>query len=251
MGLWCGQAVLPFPSFDLVFLFHLLGQVALALVTFFVLSLLSLLFFFCFSFLPFHLDLFGFGVFVPFRRLLFCAFALTTSSSFIRDFLLPPGSGVLRRSCLLFFFFEVFLSAFEISFSSRPFFFFGGEVWLGPSVFGPVLGSVDSSLGSGKIISSVFACAVSCSASFFLCMWFRQNLGVSSLRRSLWRSAGCSDPGTFCWCCGTLSLPCRSLWPFSLWALGRGFFILSFFPPLAVSFLRPFLDSWLRLVFAL
>ena len=45
MGLWCGHAVLPFPSFDLVFLFHLLGQVALALVTFFELSLLSLLFF--------------------------------------------------------------------------------------------------------------------------------------------------------------------------------------------------------------
>ena len=42
-------------------------------------------------------------------------------------------------------------------------------------------------------------------------------------------SAGCSDPGTFCWCCGTLSLPCWSLWPISLWALGRGFlFCLSF-----------------------
>ena len=92
---------------------------------------------------------------VPFQRLLFCAFALTSSSSFLRDFLLPPGSGVLRRSCFLFFLFEVFLSAFEI-FSSRTFFFFGGEVWLGPSVFGPVLGSVNSSLGSGKIRSSVF-----------------------------------------------------------------------------------------------
>ena len=71
MGLWCGHAVLPFPSFNLVFLFHLLGQVALALVTFFALSLLSLLF--LFFFLPFRLDLFGLGVFVPFRRLLFCA----------------------------------------------------------------------------------------------------------------------------------------------------------------------------------
>ena len=77
MGLWCGHAVLPFPSFDLVFLFHLLGQVALVLVTFFALSLLSLsflfLFLFLFFFLPFRLDLFGLGVFVPFRRLLFCA----------------------------------------------------------------------------------------------------------------------------------------------------------------------------------
>ena len=77
MGLWCEHAILPFPSFDLVFLFHLLGLVVLALVTFFALSLLSLLFLFkilfLFFFLPFRLDLFGLGVFVPFRRLLFCA----------------------------------------------------------------------------------------------------------------------------------------------------------------------------------
>ena len=64
--------------------------------------------------------------------------------SFPRDFLLLPRSGVLHGSCLLFFFFEVFLSAFEISFSSRPFLFFGGEFWPGPYVFGPALGSVDS-----------------------------------------------------------------------------------------------------------
>ena len=194
MDLWCGHAVLPFPSFDLDFLFHLLGQVALALVTFFELSLLSLLFFLS----TFRLDLSGLGVVVPFQSLLFCAFALT-SSYFLRDFLRPPGSGVLPRSCSLFFLFEVFLSAFEITFSGRPFFFLG-VVWLGPSVFSPALGSLDSSLGSGKIRSSVFLWAVSCSASFFLCMWFRQNLGVSSLQRSLWWSAGCSDPGTFCWC---------------------------------------------------
>ena len=85
-------------------------------------------------------------------------------SSFPQDFLLLPRSGVLRGSCLLFFFFEVFLS---ISFSSRPFLFFGGEVWPGPYVFGPALGSVDSSLASGKICASVFALAVSSSASFF------------------------------------------------------------------------------------
>ena len=33
--------------------------------------------------------------------------------------------------------------------------------------------------------------------------------------------------------------------------LGEVFFYSVFFPPLAVSFLRPFLDSWLRLVFSL
>ena len=75
-------------------------------------------------------------------------------------------------------------------------------MWPGPFVFSPALGSVDSSLGSGKIRFSVFVWAISCSASFFLCMWFRQNIGVFSLRRRLWGSAGCSDPGTFCWCCG-------------------------------------------------
>ena len=89
--------------------------------------------------------------------LLFCAFALTSSSYFLRYFLRPPGSGVLRRSCSLFFLFEVFLSAFKITFSGRPFFFLGVEIWLGPSVFSPALGSVASSLGSGKICSSVFS----------------------------------------------------------------------------------------------
>ena len=162
---------------------------------------------------------------MPFQRLLYCAFAPTSSSYFLRDFLRPPGSGVLRRSCSLFFFFECFYRPSKLL-ESRPFFFLGVEVWVGPSVFSPALGSVDSSLGSGKIRSSVFAWAVSCSTSFFLCMWFRQNIGVSSLRRSLWWSAGCSDPGIFCSCCSTFSLPCRSLWPISLWALGRGFFIV-------------------------
>ena len=65
---------------------------------------------------------------------------------------------MLRRSCSLFLF-EVFLSAFEISFSGRPFFFLGVEVWPGPSVFSPALESVHSSLGSGKIRSSVFVWA--------------------------------------------------------------------------------------------
>ena len=113
---------------------------------------------------------------VPFQSLLSCAFALTSSSYFLQVFLRPPGSGVLRRSCSLFFLFEVFLSAFEISLSCRPFFFLGVEVWLGPSVFSPALGSVDSSLGFGKIRSSVFVWAVSCSASFFLWMWSDRTL---------------------------------------------------------------------------
>ena len=167
MGLWRGHAVLPFPSFDLVFLFHLLGQVALALVTFFVLSLLSLLFLFLFFFsslLPGSVWSWYVCAFSEASFLCFCSDLL---SSFLRGFLLPPGSGVLRRSCLLFFFFEVFcrLSRFlsRVVLSS----FFGGVVWPGPSVFGPALGSVDSSLGSGKIRASVFAWAVSCSASIF------------------------------------------------------------------------------------
>ena len=80
----------------------------------------------------------------------------------------PTGFGVLCRSCSLFFLFSVFLSAFEITFSCRPFCFLRVEVWLSPSVFSPpALGFVDSSLGSGKIHSSVFVWAVSCLASFF------------------------------------------------------------------------------------
>ena len=80
-------------------------------------------------------------------------FCLTSSSSFLRNFLLPPGSGVIRRSCLLFFFFEVFLSAFKISFASRPFFFFGGEVWLGSSVLRSVLGTLLLALGRFVLLS--------------------------------------------------------------------------------------------------
>ena len=108
-----------------------------------------------FFFLPFRLDLSGLGVAVPSQSSFFC-FCSDLLFLFSSGFLLPPGSGVLRRSCSLFFLFEVFLSAFEITFSCRPFFFLGVEVWLGPSVFSPALGSVDSSLGSGKIRYSVF-----------------------------------------------------------------------------------------------
>ena len=211
MGLWCGHAVLPFPSFNWVFLFHLLGQVGLALVSFFALSLLSLFFYFyfCFSFFLFAWICLVLGCLCLYGGFFFvlCSDLL---SFFPRDFLLPPRSGVLRGSCLLFFFFEVFLSAFEISFSSRPFLFFGGEVWPGPSVFSPALGSVDSSLGSGKFVLLSLPGPLAVQLRFFfrfffLCMWFRQTLGVSSVRRSLWWSAGCSVPGTFCWCCGILS----------------------------------------------
>ena len=124
MGLWCGHAVLPFPSFDLVFLFHLLGQVALALVTFFALSLLLLLFLFLFFFSSLSPGSVWSWCVSTFSEASFLCFCSDLLSSFPQDFLLPPGSGVLRRSCLLFFFFVVFLSAFEISFSSRPFLFF-------------------------------------------------------------------------------------------------------------------------------
>ena len=116
---------------------------ALALVTFFELSPLSLLFFLS-SLLPGSVWYWCGCAFSESS----CAFALTSSSYFLRDFLRPPGSGLLRRSCSLFFLFEVFLSAFEtqITFADRSFFFLGVEVWLGPSVFSPALGSVDSSL---------------------------------------------------------------------------------------------------------
>ena len=172
-------------------------------MTFFELSLLSLLFFLS-SLSPGSVcSLFGCDFS---ESSLFC-FCSDPSSYFLRDFLRPPGSSVLRRSCSLFLL-EVFLSAFEIFFSGRPFFFLGVEVWPGPSVFSPALGSVDSSLGSGKIRFSVFVWAVSC----------------------------CSDPGTFCWCCGTLSLPCRYLWSISLWALGRGFLFCLFFLRLRFPF---------------
>ena len=146
MGLWCGHAVLPFPGFDFVFLFHLFDQVALALVTFFELSPLSLLFFL--SSLSPGSVCFWFGCDFSVSSFLgFCSDLLFLFSS---GFLRTPGSGVLRRSCSLFLF-KVFLSTFEISFSGCSFFFLGAEVWPGPFVFSPALGSVDSSLGSGKI----------------------------------------------------------------------------------------------------
>ena len=108
---------------------------------------------FCFSFLPFRLDLSSLGLVVTFQSSLLC-FCSDLLFLFSSGFPASTWSDVLRRSCSLFLF-EVFLSAFEISFSGRPFFFLGVEVWPGPSIFSPALGSVDSSLGSGKIRSSV------------------------------------------------------------------------------------------------
>ena len=106
---------------------------------------------------------------------------------------------------------------------------------------------MDSSLGSGKIHSSDFVWAVSCIASFFSACGSDRTLeflhceGISSgpqVVLILGHSAGAAAPDLFHACaCGI-----------SLWALGRGFFVLSFFPPLVVSFLRLFLVSWLRLV---
>ena len=106
---------------------------------------------------------------------------------------------------------------------------------------------MDSSLGSGKICSSVFVCAVGSLASFFSAcgsdktLEFLQCDGISSGSQVvlfLGHSAGAAAP---------LFLPCLCLRLFSLWAFER-VFVLSFFLPLAVFFLRLFLDSWLRLV---
>ena len=111
----------------------------------------------------------------------------------------------------------------------------GVKVWLGgffPSLFLRVLGPFAFSLrwglwtlllARGRFILLSLSGPLAVQLRSFLCMWFRQNFGVSSFRRSLWWSTGCPDPGTFCWCCGTLSLPCLSLWSISLWTLGRGF----------------------------
>ena len=124
MGLWCGHAVLPFSSFDLVFLFHLLGQVVLALVTFFALSLLSLLFLFLFSSLsPGSVWSWCVCAFSEASFLCFCSDLLFLFSSGF-----PASTGFRRASQVLSFilFYKVFLSAFEISFSSRPFLFGGG-----------------------------------------------------------------------------------------------------------------------------
>ena len=99
MGLWCGHSVLPFPSFDLVFLFHLLGQVALALVTFFVLSLLSLLFLFLYFFLFIYFFLSSLspgsvwsGCVCAFSEASFLCFALTSSPLFLGI----PASAMFR-----------------------------------------------------------------------------------------------------------------------------------------------------------
>ena len=106
---------------------------------------------------------------------------------------------------------------------------------------------MDSSLGCGKVCSPVFVCAVGCLASFFSACGSDRTLeflhcdGISSGSQVvlfLGHSAGAA---------ALLFLPCLCLRHFSLWAFGRAF-VLSFFYPLAVSFLRLFLDSWLRLL---
>ena len=107
------------------------------------------------------------------------------------------------------------------------------------AIVAPVLGFTPKShthslLAVGRFVLLSLLGPLAVQLRFFLCLWFRQNLGVSSLRRSLWWSASCSDLGTLCWCCGILSLPCRSLW-----ALGRGFLfcLLSVIGVLCVVFL--------------
>ena len=152
-------------------------------------------------------------------------------SSFPRDFLLLPLSGVLSGSCLLFFFLTFFCRLSRFLSRVVPSSFLEGRSGLGlmSSVLPWVLWTLLLALGRFVLLSLHGPLAVQ--LRFFLCMWFRQTLGVSSLRRSLWWSAGCSVPRTFYWCCGILSLPYQSLW-----ALGRGFLILSSFFRLQVPF---------------
>ena len=106
---------------------------------------------------------------------------------------------------------------------------------------------MDSSLGSGKICFSVFVWAISCLASFFSACGSDRTLeflhcdGISSGSQVvllLGHSAGAAAPSFFHACaCGI-----------SLCGLLEEVFVLSFFHPLAVSSLRLFLNSWLRLV---
>ena len=214
-------------------------------MTFFELPRLSLLFFLS-SLLPGSVcSWFG------------CEFSESSLLGFCSDLLFLFSSGFPASTWFrcasqvqLFFLFGIFLSAFKISFSGHPFLFLGVEVWPGPFAFSPALGSVDSSLSSGKIRFSVFVWAVSCSASFFLCMWFRQNIGVSSLQRRLWGSSGCSVLGLSAGTAAPCLFHAGACGLFLCGLLGE-VFVLSFFPPLAVSFLWPFLDSWLRLVSSL
>ena len=190
-----------------------------------------------FSFPPFRLDLSGLGVGVP-----------SQSLEFLVLLVWPPLPNFLRFSCVhlvpvcfagpvpFVLLFEVFRSAFEIPFSCCPFgpLRGGGLAWgvfpllcfcgvlvLLSSVLRWGLWTLLLALGRFVLLSLSGPLAVQLRS--FLCMWFRQNFGVSSFQRSLWWSAGRPDPGTFCWCCGTLSLPCLSLWSVSLWILGRGF----------------------------
>ena len=222
MGLWCGHAVLPFPSFDLVFLFHLLGQVALALVTFFALSLLSLLFIFYFFFISsLSPGSVWSGCVCAFSEASFLCFALTSSPLFLgiscfRHIPVCFAGPVFYSSSSLRFFCRLSRFLSEVVLSS----FLEGRSGLGlmSSVLPWVLWTFLLALGKFVLLSLPGPLAVQ--LRFFLCMWFRQNLGVSSLRRSLWWSAGCSVLGTLYWCCGILSLPYRSLW-----ALRRGFLV--------------------------
>ena len=165
----------------------------------------------------------------------FLCFVLT-SFYFLQVVLCPPGSGVLRRSCSLFFLIAVFLSAFEITFSCHPFCLLGVEVWLSPSVFSPALGSVDSSLGSvwavSCLASFLSACGSARTLEFLLC----EGISVGSqVVLMLGHSAGAAAPSLF-HACGIYLLGSWKRFLFCLSSFACGFFV------------RLFLDSWLRVV---
>ena len=131
-------------------------------------------------------------------------------SSFPWDFLLSPRSGVLAGpvfySCSLRFFCRLSRFFSRVILSS----FLAGRSGLGrlSSVLRWVRWILLLALGSFVLLSLLGPLAVQLR---FLCLWFRQTLGVSSLRRSLWLPQVVLILG-ICWCCGILSLPCWSLW---------------------------------------
>ena len=305
--LWCEHAVPPFPSFGLIFLFHLacsLAALALAGAILFCLLFLSLLFLsfvpvLCplaasmvailwswgslqvSSFLPFRLDPSGLGVRVSSQSLklslwvfldpfLLCsqasvAFGLTSSSYFSWGLLRPPSVRCAPQD-LSFFCLYVWRYSVGLwdSFSRVAFLVlvkFGGLscafsflCWCG--VWGLLssvlrLKAVDFSLGSGKFRSPFFVCGRSLFAPFLssstLCVWLKQNFGVSSFRiRAL---VVCRL--SFSWdfvlvlrqLVSSMSEPVVSV---SLWALGRRLCSVFLSSACGLLFFRPSRRQWLR-----
>ena len=121
------------------------------------------------------------------------------------------------------------------------------EVWLSPSDITPALGSVDSSLGSGKIRSSVIVWAVGCLALFVSACGSDRTLeflhyeGISSgpqVVLIVGHSAGAAAPSLFHACaCGI-----------SLCGLLEEVFCSVCLSSACGFLFTAFLDSWLRLL---